>query len=80
MIAGRAFHYFCAGPMRRCFVASAALSRCARGVVPSRRAALHFAVSSSRKHKAYLKAQSKVLAYARASFLSFHYLCMYDCL
>ena len=40
---------------------------CARGVVPLRRAALHFATASSRKHKACPKAQSKVLGQSENS-------------
>ena len=73
---------FRTGPMRRCFVASAALFRYDRSVVLSR--PLLQATESSRQHNASLKpalkAQSKVLAYARVSFLPFHYLCRYDCL
>lgn len=72
--------YVVSSRLRRFPVALAMLFWCARGVVPLRRAALHFATASSRKHKACLKVQSKVLAYARVSFLSFHYLCRYDCL
>ena len=65
---------------------NAALFRRVFGAFPSRR--LLQATASSRQHnaslkpalKASLKAQSKVLASARVSFLPFHYLCRYDCL